>query len=106
MGFISRKGISYNSLFYVICFLWLCGSDRVPSGFKIYRSERDIFTNLNCTAGEVCTKSQCKMYGAECVNENNCDHCRCWEGRNTFLISDIDQGKCKRDEDIEPKSGT
>ena len=105
MGFISRKGISYKSLFYVICFLWLSGSDRVASSFKIYRSEHDIFTNLKCSSNN-CTQSQCEMYGAECVNSSNCKYCRCSKDeRNTFSNYHHMNGECKRDEDIVPESG-
>ena len=96
--------MSYTSLLYAILCVWLCGSDGVESGFKIYRSRHDIFTNLNCK-DDVCTESHCTMYGAECVSEKNCDYCRCLEGRNTLMISGFHQGECKRDEDIEPKSG-
>ena len=53
---------------------------------------------------KVCTKSNCSLYGAECVGKENCDYCRCLEGRSTFMISSDDQGKCQRDQDIEPKS--
>jgi hypothetical protein len=102
--FISRTEMSFTSLFYVFICLWLCGSDGIESGFKIYRSKRDIFTNLQCT-NDTCTESHCGMYGAECVSEDNCKYCRCLEGRNTFIISGIDQGQCKSDQDIEPKSG-
>ena len=91
----------FTSLFYVFICLWLCGSNGVESGFKIYRSKRDIFTNLKCT-DDTCT---CGMYGAECVSEDNCKYCRCLEGRNTFMTSAIDQGKCKSDEVVEPTSG-
>ena len=53
---------------------------------------------------KVCTKSNCTLYGAECVSRDNCDYCRCLQGRSTFMISGVDQGKCQRDKDIEPKS--
>ncbi len=110
MGFISRKGIFYKSLFYVICCLWLCGRDRVASSFKIYRSVHDIFTNLKCNSNN-CPESQCKMYGAECVSSSNCKYCRCSaKGKNTFMsdYTDMDDqihGGCKRDEEIVPESG-
>jgi hypothetical protein len=48
MGFMIRKAISYKSLFYLVLCLLLCGSDLIESGFKIYRSKHDIFTNLKC----------------------------------------------------------
>ena len=108
MTFISRKGISCKSLFYVIFLcLWLCESDGVKSGFKIYRSEHDIFTNLKCSSDN-CTESQCKMYDAECYSSSNCKYCRCSaEGKSTFMISDDTgmDGECKRDEEIVPESG-
>ncbi len=109
MGFISRKRISYKSLFYMILCLWLYGSDCVASSFKIYRNERDIFTNLKCSSDN-CTESQCEMYGAECVSDDNCEYCRCSEDeRNTFMISnytsDPIHGGCKRNEEIVPESG-
>ena len=96
--------MSHTSLFYLTLCVWLCGSDGVERGFKIYRSKHDTFKNLKC-AGDMCTKSHCAMYGAKCVSEKNCDYCRCLEGRNTFMITSVDQGKCKGDEEIEPKSG-
>jgi hypothetical protein len=96
--------MSSTSLFYVFICLWLCGSDGVVSGFKIFRSKRDIFTNLKCT-DDVCTEYHCGMYGAECVSEDDCKYCRCLEGTNTFMTSGNNQGECKRDEDVEPKSG-
>ena len=96
--------MSYTSLSYVFLCVWLCRSDGVECGFKIYRSKLDIFTNLNCGDG-ACSNTTCTMYGAECVSKNNCDHCRCLEGRNTFMVGRVDHGDCKRDEDIEPKSG-
>ena len=96
--------MSYTGLSYVFFSIWLCGSNCVESGFKIHRSKLDIFTNLKCT-DRACSNTTCTMYGAECVSENNCDYCRCLEGRNTFMISGVDQGVCTRDEYIEPKSG-
>jgi hypothetical protein len=96
--------MSFTSLSFAFICLWLCGNEGVESGFKIYRSERDIFTNLKCT-DDTCTNTQCSMYRAECFSGNNCKYCRCLEGRNTFMVHGDDQGKCKRDEDIEPNSG-
>ena len=39
------------------------------------------------------------------LNENNCEYCRCLEGKNTFMKSGDNHGECQRDEHIEPKSG-
>ena len=97
--------MSYTSVSWAVFFcVWLCGSNCLQRGFKIYRSKLDIFTNLNCTDGDS-SNTTCSMYGAKCVSENNCDYCQCLEGRNTFMISEVEQGKCTRDEDIEPESG-
>ena len=109
MGFTSRKGISYKSLFYVILCLWLCGSDGVKSGFKIYRSEHDIFTNLKCIYSDSeynesdlnCTVHQCDAYDANCVSESNCKYCICSrENKNTFINSSDVDAVCRSDEDI------
>ena len=96
--------MSYTSLSHVLFCIWLCGSNCVECGFSIYRSKLDIFKNLKCTDG-ACSNTTCAMYSAECVSENDCDYCRCLEGRNTFMISANNQGKCRREEAIEPKSG-
>ena len=112
MAFMSRKGISYKSLFYLVLCLWLCGSDLVESGFKIYRSKHDIFTNLECidsasgySEGDFnCTVHQCDVYDANCVSESNCKYCICSrENKNTFIdLSGVHgvTGVCKSDEDI------
>ncbi|CAB4014858.1 Hypothetical predicted protein, partial [Paramuricea clavata] len=109
MGFTSRKGISNKTLFSVIICLWLHGNNGEVSGFKIYRGERDIFTNLDYdeisgTSSGSGTLGQCSSYGAECVN-GQCKYCRCWEGNNTFIRdSDQMEGNCKSDKDIVPES--
>jgi hypothetical protein len=114
MGFTSRKGISNKSLFSVILFLWLHGNNCEESGFKIYRSVYDLFTNLNygksasVTSSPSRTSNQCSSYGAECFDAHACKYCHCrLGGRSTFMISDAGQmkGECKRDEDIVPESG-
>ena len=111
MGFTSRKGISFKSLFSVILYLWLHGNNGEESGFKIYRGERDIFTNdldydeiSGTSSGSGSFIDQCSSYGAECIDDQ-CKYCRCWKGMNTF-IRDPDQmeGYCKSDEDIVPES--
>ena len=105
MGFTKRNRITYYVLFSAVLCVWLCGSNGTESGFKIFRSERDIFTNLKCT--DSCTESQpCEMYHAECVNATTCEYCRCLEGSNTLMIITDDERKCKSDEDIVPESGS
>jgi hypothetical protein len=109
MGFTGRKGISFKSLFSVIICLWLHGNNGEESGFKIYRGERDIFTNLDydeisgTSSGSGTFIDQCSSYGAECVDDQ-CKYCRCRKGKNTFMLRDPDQmdGYCKSDEDIVP----
>ena len=85
------------SLTYVIFYLCLGGSNGKKNGFKIYRSEQDTFTNLQCHSEE-CTENQCKKYKAECYRVDNCTYCNCSKGiRNTFMISERNQrhGECK-----------
>jgi hypothetical protein len=103
MGFTKRNRITYYVLFSAVLCVWLCGSNGTESGFKIFRSERDIFTK--CT--DSCTESQpCEMYHAECVNAT-CEYCRCLEGNNTLMIITDDERKlCKSDEEIVPESGS
>ena len=102
MGFTRRNRITYYVLFSAVLCVWLCGSNGTESGFKIFRSERDIFTK--CT--DSCTESQpCEMYHAECVNAT-CEYCRCLEGTNTLMIIKDDERECKSDEEIVPESGS
>ena len=102
-----KKGIVHHVLFSVLLSLYYCGSHGAESQIKIYREKQDVFTNLKCLdGGEKCTTKQCNIYGADCVNGNNCMYCRCLEGRNTFVIDTKDgQGKCKTDLEIVPESG-
>lgn len=106
MGLASRKGITvYMLCIHIVCLL-LCESKGIHD-FRIFRSAQDIFTNLNCT-GEICKRTQCESYGAECVSDHdNCTYCRCSEGKNTFMINEDNQrkGECKSDEEIVPESG-
>lgn len=101
----SRNYIAYYvSLTAVLC-LWLCGSNGAESGFKIFRGEQDIFTNMECyLESERCNDDQCKNYSAECVDAK-CKFCRCMNGKSTFMINQ-DGGVCKSDEEIVPESGT
>ena len=107
MGFRNKKEITRcYAVFTLIC-LRLGGSNGgEDNGLKIFRDEQDIFTNMKCSDKDKrsCTTDQCKMYGAECVSDDNCEYCRCSEGRNTFMIRDGEE-ECKSDEDIVEESG-
>ena len=107
MEFIRRKGIMYKVLFIVAVCLLLCGSNGRENGFKIFRTEHDIFTNLKCTKKWKCTNEQCKSYGAECM-DTKCTCCRCMKGRAMFMINqdDASNGACQSDEEIVSESGT
>ena len=97
----------YSVLFTVVSMLFLCGSNRTAHGFTIIRSEHDIFTNLQYS-GDECRKSQCEMFGANCVSDENCNYCICNKSKmSTFIrnVTDPTKGECKRDEDIVPESG-
>ena len=115
MGFrsITRRYVCVLTL--VVC-LQLYGSDGEESGdrLKIFRDEQDIFTNMKCSgeSKSQCTPEQCKIYGAECVSNDNCEYCRCLKGRNTFLSlmrsssKGVEmKGNCTSDKDIVPESG-
>ena len=91
----------------MVVFLFPCGINGVHDSFKIFRSEHDIFTNLQCS-GDECTESHCQMFGANCVSDGNCKYCICNKSRmNTFIRNEADptKGECKRDEEIVPESG-
>ena len=115
MGLRSKKEIiqCYVVVLTLVICLRLCGSDGEDSGLKIFRDEQDIFSNMKCSGKgkSLCTPDQCKMYGAECVSNDNCEYCRCLKGRSTFLYfvrssNHEMKGNCTRDEDIVPESGT
>ena len=109
MGFAGRKRMTQRYVVFIltVC-LRLCGSNGEDTGFKIFRSEQDIFTNMKCSGQRKlskCMSDQCESYGAECVGEDNCEYCRCLKDNNTFIINDKEE-KCKRDEDIVEESST
>ena len=100
-------GSKAGTMCYVLftLFLFLYGSNGTDHRFKIFRSEHDIFTSLQCS-GNDCTKSQCEIYEADCVSD--CRYCICNRSEmNTFVRNRHDprEGRCKRDEDIVPESG-
>lgn len=105
MGFVRKKEIT-QCIFTLTVYLQLCGSNSEDSGLKIFRDEQDVFTNMKCSGPRKseCTSDQCKMYGAKCVSDDNCEYCRCLKDRNTFMITD-GEGECKHDEDIVEQSG-
>ena len=97
-------------MFYIllamVVFLFPYGYNGVDDSFKIFRSEHDIFTNLQCS-GDECMESHCQMFGATCVSDGNCKYCICNKsGMNTFIRNETDptKGECKRDEEIVPES--
>ena len=105
MGFSSRKRISYRLIYFLV--LWLCRSNGAKTDFKIYRGERDIFTNPGTgthNESRTCTNS-CSRYNAECAEGDKCDYCRCSEGKNTLIIKDGTIKECVGDEEIVPESG-
>ena len=94
MGFSSKKQsqISYKTVyFFALC---LCRSNGVID-YEIYRSERDIFTKPDYDSTEPCSS-----YNAECIDNDNCDQCRCSEGRNTLIINGDDILECVGNEEI------
>ena len=103
MGFAGRKRMTkcYVVFILTVC-LRLCGSNGEDTGFKIFRGEQDIFTNMKCSGKDKskCVSDQCESYGAECVGEDNCEYCRCSNGNNTLM-----KGQCIPDEDIVTQSG-
>ena len=97
----------YNVLFAIAVSFWLCGSKGADSGFKIYRSDQDVFKNLNCNDKTNCTKYDCQEYGGECYSDDHCQYCRCSKDKRTFMINKDNpmQGKCISDENVVPESG-
>ena len=94
MGFSSKKQsqISYKTIYLLA--LCLCRSSGVID-YEIYRSERDIFAIPHDGS-----EDSCSIYDAECIDNDNCDYCRCLEGKNTLIINDDDILECVGDEEI------
>ena len=97
----------YNVLFAFVLSFWLCGSKGDESGFQIYRSDQDVFKNLNCYGKTTCSIHNCEIYGGECYSDDHCQYCRCSKDKRTFMINKDNpmQGRCTSDEKIVQESG-
>ena len=99
MGFSSKKQsqISYKTIYFLALCLWRSNG---AIDYETYRSERDIFANPDHDSTEPCSS-----YNAECVDIDQCDYCRCLEGKNTLIINDDDILECVGDEEIVQELG-
>ena len=97
----------YNVLFVIAVSFWLSGSKGDESGFKVYRSDQDVFKNLKCYDKSNCTKYDCQVYGGECYGDDHCQFCRCSQDKRTFMIDKDNpmKGRCTSDENVVPQSG-
>ncbi|XP_046840707.1 uncharacterized protein LOC124434822 [Xenia sp. Carnegie-2017] len=76
---------------------------------RIFRHERDIFTNLNYSSSQPDRNYNtiCMKYNAECHFITKCRHCVCKEGMSTFVINgngENNKGSCIKDEELNLES--
>ena len=98
MASTSKIGFFFYCLFSLVFCL---NGHEVLNSFKIVRDKHDTFKNLQCEKSKNCSKERCEKYGANCADDE-CDRCRCKDGKNTFLAH---TGNCTKDEMVIPESG-
>ncbi|XP_046840685.1 uncharacterized protein LOC124434807 isoform X7 [Xenia sp. Carnegie-2017] len=88
-------------LIFTICYSKCANGNKL----RIYRHERDIFTNLDYSSSqsERDHSHDCMKYNAKCHFITKCRYCECKDGTNTFIIDNNDKnrrGSCIKDEEL------
>ena len=93
-------------LIFTICYSKCTNGSKL----RIYRHERDIFTNLyySSSQSERNYSRDSMKYNAKCYNITGCRYCECKDGTNTFIIDNNDKnriGSCIKDEELHLEGG-
>ena len=93
-------------LIFMICYSKCTNGSKL----RIYRHERDIFTNLDYSSAQTERNYSydCMKYNAKCYNITGCRYCECKDGTNTFIIDNNDKnrrGSCIKDEELHLEGG-